>query len=109
MSFNKKVDYMPNQPFSNAGIDPTDSQHQNFQKRKWQVLIGTFVLILITANAVIWSQAPIYQSQAILHFSYTSYTEQEFGELAQRQITLHQQNVPRNWSRKLCHCSSRRR
>ena len=87
---------MPNQPFSNAGIDPTDSQHQNFQKRKWQVLIGTFVLILITANAVIWSQAPIYQSQAILHFSYTSYTEQEFGELAQRQITLHQQRLKSN-------------
>ncbi len=87
---------MPNQPFSNVGIDPSDSQHKNFQKRKWQVLIGTFLLILMTANAVIWSQALTYQSQAILHFSYASQAEQEFSELAQRQITLHQKRLKSN-------------
>ena len=87
---------MPNQPFSSTSIDPADLQHKNFQKRKWQVLIGTFLLILITANAVIWSQAPRYQSQAIVHFSYATQTEQEFGELALRQITLHQQRLKSN-------------
>jgi len=96
MSFENEVDYMPNQAFSIAGIDPSDSDHKIFQKRKWQVLIATFLLILITANAVIWSQSPIYQSQAILHFSYTSQTEQGFAELAQRQITLHQQRMKSN-------------
>ena len=96
MSFSNKVDYMPNQPFSNTGIDPEYVQHKKFQKRKWQVLIGTFLLILIAANAVIWSQEKIYQSQAIIHFSYTSQTEQEFAELAQRQITLHQQRLKSN-------------
>jgi hypothetical protein len=59
-------------------------------------LITTFLLILITANAVIWIQSPIYQSQATLHFSYTSQTKQEFAELAQRQITLHQQRMKSN-------------
>jgi uncharacterized protein involved in exopolysaccharide biosynthesis len=96
MSFNNKVDYIPNQPYSTNSIDPSDAQHKSFQKLKWQVLVGTFLLILIIANAVIWSQAPIYQSQAILHFSYTSQTEQEFSELAQRQITLHQQRMKSN-------------
>jgi succinoglycan biosynthesis transport protein ExoP len=96
MSFNNKVDYMPNQPFSNVGIDPSDSQHKSFQKRKWQVLIGTFLLILIVANAVIWSRAPTYQSQAILHFSYTSQAEQGLAELAKMQITLHQQRLKSN-------------
>ena len=96
MSFNNKVDYMPNQPFSNVGIDPSETQHKSFQKRKWQVFIATFLLILIVANAVIWSRAPIYQSQAILHFSYTSQTEKEITELAQRQITLHQQRLKSN-------------
>lgn len=96
MSFNNKVDYMPNQPFSSATIDPSDYQHKSFQKRKWQVLIATFLLILIIANAVIWSRAPTYQSQAILHFSYTSQTEQDITELAQRQITLHQQRLKSN-------------
>lgn len=96
MSFDNKVDYMPNQPYSANGIDPSEAQHKSFQKLKWQVLVGTFLLILIIANAVIWNQAPIYQSQAILHFSYTSQTEQEFAELAQRQITLHQQRMKSN-------------
>jgi succinoglycan biosynthesis transport protein ExoP len=96
MSFDNKVDYMPNHPFTNAGIDPSEFQHKTFQKRKWQMLIATFLLILITANAVIWIQPPLYQSQAILHFSYASQTKQEFAELAQRQITLHQQRMKSN-------------
>lgn len=96
MSFNYEVDYMPNQHFSSAGIGASDTQHKSFQKRKWQVLIGTFLLVMITANAVIWSQAPIYQSKAILHFSYSLQTEQLFGDLAQRQITLHQQRLKSN-------------
>ena len=96
MSFDSKVDYIPSHPFTNAAIDPSEFQHKTFQKRKWQVLIATFLLILITANAVIWIQSPIYQSQATLHFSYTSQTKQEFAELAQRQITLHQQRMKSN-------------
>ena len=96
MSFNNKVDYMPNQPFANVGIDPSEDQHKSFQKRKWQILIATFLLILIIANSVIWSRAPIYQSQAILHFSYTSQNEIQLTELAQRQITLHQQRLKSN-------------
>jgi uncharacterized protein involved in exopolysaccharide biosynthesis len=96
MSFDSKVDYIPSHPFTNAAIDPSEFQHKIFQKRKWQVLIATFLLILITANAVIWIQSPIYQSQAILHFSYASQTKQEFAELAQRQITLHQQRMKSN-------------
>ncbi|MBU3003437.1 hypothetical protein [Paraglaciecola arctica] len=96
MSFNNKVDYIPNQSFSNATLDSSDTQHKTFQKRKWQVLIGTFLLISIVANAVIWSQEPIYQSQAILHFSYTSHTEADLSDLAHRQITLHQQRLKSN-------------
>lgn len=96
MSQDNSVDYIPNQPFSNAEIDPSDSPNKSFQKRKWQVLIGTFLSILITANAVIWSQSPTYQSQSILHFSYASQTELAFGELAQRQISLHKQRLKSN-------------
>jgi uncharacterized protein involved in exopolysaccharide biosynthesis len=96
MSFNNKVDYMPNQPYPNAGIDTSNTEHKLIQKRKWQVLIGTFLLVLICANAAIWSQAPVYQSQATLHFSYKSKTGQGFAELAQQQITLHQQRLKSN-------------
>jgi succinoglycan biosynthesis transport protein ExoP len=96
MSFNNKVDYMPNQPFSGVGTDASDVEHKRIQKRKWQVLIGMFLLVLIIANALIWSQAPVYQSQSILHFSYKSKTDQGFADLAQQQITLHQQRLKSN-------------
>jgi len=96
VSFNKEGNYTSNQAFYNANIDPSDVQHRDFQLRKWQVLVGTFLFILIIANGIIWSQAKIFQSQAILHFTYPSQTEQEFGELAQRQITLHQQRLKSN-------------
>lgn len=96
MSFDSKVDYMPNHPFSGVGTDASDVEHKRIQKRKWQVLIGMFLLVLIIANTLIWSQAPVYQSQSILHFSYTSKTDQGFANLAQQQITLHQQRLKSN-------------
>jgi uncharacterized protein involved in exopolysaccharide biosynthesis len=97
MSLDNTVDYIPNQAFANIAIDPSDCQHKKFQKRKWQVLMGTFLIILITANAIIWSQSLTYQSQSMLHFSYASQTELEFSKLAQRQIALHQQRL-KNYS-----------
>jgi succinoglycan biosynthesis transport protein ExoP len=96
MSFNNKIDYMPNQPISGVGTDAFDLEHKRIQKRRWQVLIGMFLLVLIITNALIWSQAPVYQSQSILHFSYKSKTDQGFADLAQQQITLHQQRLKSN-------------
>ncbi|AGH47689.1 tyrosine-type recombinase/integrase [Paraglaciecola psychrophila] len=96
MSFNNKIDYMPNQPFSGVGTNASDVEHKRIQKRRWQVLIGMFLLVLIITNALIWSQAPVYQSQSILHFSYKSKTDQGFADLAQQQITLHQQRLKSN-------------
>jgi succinoglycan biosynthesis transport protein ExoP len=96
MSFNNKVDYMPNQQFSGVGIDASNVEHKQIQKRQWQVLIGTFLLVLMITNALIWSQAPVYQSQSILHFSYKSKTDSGVAELAQQQISLHQQRLKSN-------------
>jgi succinoglycan biosynthesis transport protein ExoP len=96
MSFNNKIDYMPNHPFSGVGTDASDLEHKRIQKRRWQVLIGMFLLVLIITNVLIWSQAPVYQSQSILHFSYKSKTDQGFADLAQQQISLHQQRLKSN-------------
>jgi succinoglycan biosynthesis transport protein ExoP len=96
MSFNNKIDYMPNQPFFGAGTDAFDLEYKRIQKRRWQVLIGMFLLVLIITNALIWSQTPVYQSQSILHFPYKSKTDQGFADLAQQQITLHQQRLKSN-------------
>jgi len=87
---------MPNHPFSGVGTDASDVEHKRIQKRRWQVLIGMFLLVLIITNVLIWSQAPVYQSQSILHFSYKSKTDQGFADLAQQQISLHQQRLKSN-------------
>jgi len=87
---------MPNHPFSGVGTDASDLEHKRIQKRRWQVLIGMFLLVLIITNVLIWSQAPVYQSQSILHFSYKSKTDQGFADLAQQQISLHQQRLKSN-------------
>jgi uncharacterized protein involved in exopolysaccharide biosynthesis len=96
MAFNNEVDFIAKQHFSSYDLDVSDVEHKLIQKRKWQVLIGIFLLVLICANVVIWSQAPVYQSQSILHFSYKSNTAQGFAELAQQQITLHQKRLKSN-------------
>jgi succinoglycan biosynthesis transport protein ExoP len=96
MALDNKVDYMPNQPSCILATEISDAKHKLIQKRKWQVLIGIFVLVLICANALIWSQSPVYQSQSILHFSYKSNTNQGFTELAQQQITRHLQRLTSN-------------
>ncbi|MEP2650957.1 MAG: hypothetical protein ABJH06_03100, partial [Paraglaciecola sp.] len=89
MAFKNKLDYIPNQPFSGNSQHMSDTEHKKFQTRKWQVLIGTFCMLMVISNLIIWSQVAIYQSQAILHFSYPSQTEQVFTELPQRQIAIH--------------------
>lgn len=87
---------MPSQGYMDGDTALAEAQQKRFQKHKWQVLFGTFLLVLIVANAVIWSQAQVYQSQTTLHFSYSSPTASEFGELAERQISLHQQRLKNN-------------
>jgi succinoglycan biosynthesis transport protein ExoP len=96
MAFDNKVDYMPNRPSCILATEISDAKHKLIKKCKWQVLISIFVLVLICANALIWSQSAVYQSQSILHFSYKSNTNQGFAELAQQQITRHQQRLISN-------------
>ncbi|MGS2720985.1 hypothetical protein [Paraglaciecola aestuariivivens] len=93
MAFNKQVDYIPNQAYAGDNLDFSAAQDRRFQSQKWRIFIGTFLLVLIVANLVIWTLPPLYQSQSSLHFSYASQTDQAYAELAQRQITMHQQRL----------------
>ncbi len=40
MSFNNKIDYMPNQPIAGVGTDAFDLEHKRIQKRRWHVFVG---------------------------------------------------------------------
>lgn len=94
MPFNK-VDYIPNMP--NGGYDPIAAQEQQkIQTKRWQVLVGTFLFVMILANLFIWTRAPEYQSQAIMHFAYTSQNAEELDYIARQQLSLNQKRLTSN-------------
>ena len=94
MPFNK-VDYIPNMP--NGGYDPIAAQEQQkIQTKRWQVLVGTFLFVMILANLFIWTRAPEYQSQAIMHFAYSSQNAGELDYIAQQQLSLNQKRLTSN-------------
>ncbi|WP_166422137.1 hypothetical protein [Paraglaciecola sp. 20A4] len=95
MPFSNKVDYIPN--MSGGGYDPLAVQEQKkVQTRRWQVLVGVFLFVLTIANIFIWSRAPEFRSQAIMHFAYTTQNAQELDYIAQQQLSLNQQRLTSN-------------
>lgn len=95
MPFTNKVDYIPNMP--SGGYDPLAAQEQKkVQTKRWQVLVGVFLFVVTIANIFIWSRAPEFQSQAIMHFSYTTQNAQELDYIAQQQLSLNQQRLTSN-------------
>lgn len=93
MAFNDNVEVIPPQ-FGGGGTDPMAAQEaKTLQKQKWWVLLGTFVLVLTVACVWIWSREPVFQSQAILHFSYAQQLSEEQSALPEEQITLNQQRL----------------
>jgi len=93
MSFDKEVEHIPEPASHGLGLDDSEVKYKLFQKRKWQLTIGTFLLVLILANTVIWNQAPIYQSQSTLSLSYSSEDQQRLTEFSHQEIMLHQQRL----------------
>ena len=96
MAFTNKVDYIPNQSFAHSTNTQSEQDIKKHQSQKWTVLFGTFLLISILGNLWIWTQPPVYQSQAILHFAYPSDTELEYSQLAERKMNIHQQRLTSN-------------
>ena len=93
MSFKNKVDVLP--PMYSKADDGINSSRdvENLQKQRWWVLLGTFLLLFILANIYIWSRPEIYQSKAILHFSYPQQIGQELSTVPIEQISINQQRL----------------
>lgn len=93
MAFNDNVEVIPPQ-FGGGRTDPMAAQEdKTLQRQKWWVLLGTFVLVSAVASVWIWSREPVFQSQAILHFSYAQQLSEEQAALPEEQITLNQQRL----------------
>lgn len=93
MSFNENVEVMPPH-FSGNEQDPSAGEEaKKLQKQKWLVLSVTFLIVLIIGLIWVWSRPAIYQSQAIIHFSYAQQLNREQATVPEEQITLNEQRL----------------
>ena len=80
--------------FGPSGTDQAAAEEaKKLQRHRWKVLVGTFLLVSAGAMIWIWSRPAIYQSQAIIHFTYPQQLGQELSTVPVEQITLNQQRL----------------
>lgn len=88
MAFSENVEVISPQ-FGGDNSDQRNAEEaKKLQKHKWLVLTITFLTVLVAGLVFVWSRPPIYQSQAILHFSYASQLTDEQSSVSEEQITL---------------------
>jgi len=96
MSFNDNVKVTPSQ-FVAGNIDSQAEQDAKaLQTQKWWVLGITFLVVLVVGMIWVWTRSPVYQSQAIIHFSYGQQVNSEQAAVPTEQITLNNQRLTSN-------------
>jgi len=74
----------------------SDIETRLLQRRKWMVLGSTFLAVTLVGLLLVWLRAPIYQSQAILHFTYPQPTASALDSVSNEQINIHAQRLTSN-------------
>lgn len=93
MAFSENVEVISPQFGGDNSNQQQAEEAKKLQKHKWLVLTITFVVVLGAALTWVWSRPPIYQSQAILHFSYASQLTDEQSSVSEEQITLNSKRL----------------
>lgn len=89
MAFGGKVDVIS--PIYSDNSEQDNEQHIiALQRKKWRVLGISFITVLVLLLIGVWSRPAIYQSQALLHFSYVQPLEQSSLLVPTEQISLNQ-------------------
>jgi succinoglycan biosynthesis transport protein ExoP len=71
VSFDRSVDLIfPVYKARNTEFD-ANIQNEMLQAKKWQVLIGTFVFVLLLSLILVWTRDDIFESQATIQLSTT--------------------------------------
>lgn len=90
MAFSRNVDVLP----------PDYDQEKNgredakrIQSLRWRVLAGTFLLFAAVSLIWVWSRPAIFQSQAILHFTYPEQIGRELSTIPAEQLQLNQRRL----------------
>lgn len=93
MAFSENVEVISPQFGGDNSDQRVAEEAKKLQKHKWLVLSMTFLVVLVVALIWVWSRPPIYQSQAILHFSYASQLSDEQSSVSEEQITLNSKRL----------------
>jgi succinoglycan biosynthesis transport protein ExoP len=93
MAFSNKVDVLPQQYAMGDDQHQSEQQAKGLQRQRWRVLIVSFLVVLVAALGWIWSRPEIFQSQAIIHFSYPQQIGKELSTVPVEQIQLNEQRL----------------
>ncbi|MDO6694304.1 hypothetical protein Q4574_13500 [Aliiglaciecola sp. 3_MG-2023] len=96
MSFSENVEVIPPQFGTDSSDRRSEEESKKLQKQKWWVLSLSFLLVFVVAMIWIWSRSPIYQSQAIIHFSYAQQLNNQQTAVPEEQITLNNKRLTSN-------------
>lgn len=96
MAFNDKVDVTPSQFVAGNTDLHAEEKAKKLQQQKWLVLLFTFLLVFAASLGWIWSRDEVYQSQAIVHFSYAQQHNTEQSTVPVEQITLNNKRLTSN-------------
>lgn len=96
MSFTNKVDYLPKMPGAGEDVQRFEHAARKRQQQKWQILFGSFLLVVILSNIFIWSRPAIFRSQALIHFASSPLNKQPTSDVAQQHFVLNLQRLNSN-------------
>lgn len=83
MQLRPRIDLIPG-PYSTDTAAPTT---------RWRLLLVTFLISLTIGLGYVWLRAPLYQSYAIVHLSYSQPNLEEISSIAAEQLNIHQQRL----------------
>lgn len=84
-------------PQSASGVGlASDYEVQLLRRRQWSVLLGVFCGCLVLGLAYVWLRPPVYQSQAILHFSFPQPLGQAYQSVSDEQVAIHARRLLSN-------------
>lgn len=81
-------------PIYNDNSHQADDLHSIvLQRKKWLVFGLSFLIVLFSSLLIVWTKPAIYQSQALIHFSYLQPINQSHTLMPTEQIALNQQRL----------------
>lgn len=86
------IDVIP-AAYSSGPTAPPASGDPFAARKRWLLLLLTFVLCAVIGLAYVWLRAPVYQSYAILHLSYSQPQLEGIGSIAAEQLNIHRQRL----------------